>query len=464
MARYDGARVTLKRKTGTKLGAAALAIASMLAAASIGSRAPAQAVDDPAEPPSMGLNLPNDLTFLAPTDPTVHKATAIVNGTIITDTDVDQRLALVLAANGGRIAADERDRLKLQVLRNLIDETLEIQEAAANKIEVSKAEIDQTYARVANNFKRTPTTFASYLIEQGSSERSIKRQIEGELAWRRVLSRKVEPFINVGDEEVNAVMARLNASKGQQEYRIGEIFLSSTPETSATTRANADRIIQQVRGGGSFVAYARQFSEASTAAVGGDLGWVRAEQLPEQLAAVAQTLPTGQVSDAIAIPGGYSIIAVIDKRQVLTADPRDAVLALKQIALTFPKGTTEAQAGPKVESFANAMKTIGGCGKAEETARTLGGEVVDNDQVRIRDLPQQLQDLMVNLQIGQATPPFGSLDDGVRSLVLCGRDDPKDAGAPSREAIQSQMEEERVNRRARRYLRDLRRDAVVDYR
>jgi peptidyl-prolyl cis-trans isomerase SurA len=350
------------------------------------------------------------------------------------------------------------------VLRNLIDETLEIQEAAANKIEVSKAEIDQTYARVANNFKRTPTTFASYLIEQGSSERSIKRQIEGELAWRRVLSRKVEPFINVGDEEVNAVMARLNASKGQQEYRIGEIFLSSTPETSATTRANADRIIQQVRGGGSFVAYARQFSEASTAAVGGDLGWVRAEQLPEQLAAVAQTLPTGQVSDAIAIPGGYSIIAVIDKRQVLTADPRDAVLALKQIALTFPKGTTEAQAGPKVESFANAMKTIGGCGKAEETARTLGGEVVDNDQVRIRDLPQQLQDLMVNLQIGQATPPFGSLDDGVRSLVLCGRDDPKDAGAPSREAIQSQMEEERVNRRARRYLRDLRRDAVVDYR
>ena len=49
--------------------------------------------------------------------------------------------------------------------------------------------------------------------------------------------------------------------------------------------ANANRIIEQLRQGASFAGYARQYSEASTAAVGGDLGWVRPEQLPEQLAA-----------------------------------------------------------------------------------------------------------------------------------------------------------------------------------
>ncbi len=454
--------MTRTGKTGAKLSVAALAIAGAWIAAV--APAPAQSVEDPGESASMGLNLPTDVTIFGNSDPTLHKATAIINGTIITDTDVDQRLALVLAANGGKVEGDERDRLKLQVLRNLIDETLQIQEAAANKIEVSKAEIDQTFNRVAANFKRKPTEFAQYLAQQGSSERSIKRQIEGELAWRRVLGRKVEPFINVGEDEVNAVMARLNASKGQQEYRIGEIFLSTTPETSNDTRANAQRIVQQLRGGASFVAYARQFSEASTAAVGGDLGWVRGEQLPEQIAAAAAALETGQVSDPVAVPGGFSIVALIDKRQVLTADPRDAVLALKQIAVNFPQGMTQTQAAPKVEAFANALKTVAGCGKAEEVARLVGGEVVDNDQVRIRDLPPQLQEVMTNLQIGQATPPFGSLAEGVRSLVLCGRDDPKNAGAPSYDAIYSQMEEERVNRRARRYLRDLRRDAVVDYR
>ena len=51
----------------------------------------------------------------------------------------------------------------------------------------------------------------------------------------------------------------------------------------------------------------------------------------------------------------------------------------------------------------------------------------------------------------------------MRVLVVCGRDDPQSAGAPNAEQIQAQLEEERVNKRARIYLRDLRRDAVIEY-
>ena len=100
----------------------------------------------------------------------------------------------------------------------------------------------------------------------------------------------------------------------------------------------------------------------------------------------------------------------------------------------------------------------------EEIAAQIGADVVDNDQVRVRDLPMPLQEMLLNLQIGQATPPFGSQKEGVRVLVLCGRDDPQAAGDPSFDQIMAQLEEERVGRRAQRYLRDLRRDAVIDYR
>jgi peptidyl-prolyl cis-trans isomerase SurA len=324
--------------------------------------------------------------------------------------------------------------------------------------------VEQTYQRVAANFKKSPKAFSQFLREQGSSEASIKRQIQGENAWRRVLSRRVEPFVAVSDEEVNAIISRLNAAKGSNEFHVGEIFLSATPESMADASANAERIIDQIRKGASFPAYARQFSEASTAAVGGDLGWVRAEQLPEQLAAVVAGLSPGQISSPIPVPGGYSVILLIDKRQVLGTDPRDAILALKQLTIAFPAGMTQAQATPKVEAFARALQSLQGCGKANEVAATVGADVVNNDQIKVRDLPPQLQDLMLNLQVGQATPPFGSLADGVRALVLCGRDDPQPASGPSFEQIQSQIEQERVNRRAQRYLRDLRRDAVIEYR
>ncbi len=445
----------------SRLGKAAVMAGVLLAATT----AIAQSVgDDDDATPSVGLDLPKDLTVFGHSDPNVHKATAIVNGTIITDTDVDQRLALVVAANGGKIPEDEKERLRLQVLRNLIDETLQIQEARANDIKISKEEIQQTFERVSSNFKRTPNDFAAYLREKGSSEASIKRQIEGELSWNRLLRRRVEPFVSVSEEEVKAVIDRLNASKGAHEYHVAEIYLSATPDTQAQVLANAQRIVDQVRKGGSFVAYARQYSEASTAAVGGDLGWVRAGQLPEALAQAVQTLTNGQISDPISVPGGYSVIALVDQRQVLTSDARDAVLSLKQISITFPPNLTQTTAAPKVEAFAKAVQGIQGCGKVEEVASQIGAEVVQSDQVKVRDLPPALQTMLVNLSIGQATQPFGSLQEGIRSLVLCGRDDPQVSDGPSYDQIYNQMQEERVNRRAQRYLRDLRRDAVVDYR
>jgi peptidyl-prolyl cis-trans isomerase SurA len=409
------------------------------------------------------LNLPANPTVFGSAMPSVVKASAIVNGEVITQTDIDQRLALLAIANGGKIAPDEVERLRQQVLRNLIDETLQIQAAKAAEIEVTDADIDKTVARVAANVKQTPEQMADYLKANGSSMRSIRRQILGEISWRRLQSAKIESGISVGDEEVKAVIARLEASKGTEEYRVGEIYLSMNPGNEAQVMANATRILEQLRQGASFVGYARQFSEASTAAVGGDLGWVRPEQLPEPLAAAVRNLQPGQVSPPVRIPGGISIVAVQDKRKVLTADPRSAELSLKQISVGFPAGTTRESAEPIVARFAQAAQSIAGCGGAEAMAAQFNGEVVQSDGVKLRELPPALQEMMLPMQVGQSTRPFGSLEDGVRVLVICGRDE-VDPSLPTYDQVLASMNEERVNVRARRDLRDLRRDAIIDFR
>jgi peptidyl-prolyl cis-trans isomerase SurA len=414
------------------------------------------------EAPSAGLDIPENVVLFGKRDPNLRKATALVNGAVITETDIEQRLALVVLANGGKVGDEERDRLRLQVLRNLIDETLQIQAAASKDIRISREELNENFARVAANFKYTPENFAKYLAAQGSSDRSIKRQIEGEVAWNRLLRREVQPFVNVSEDEVNSTIDRLKADKGKDEYHIGEIFLRATPENSAQVEQNGKQILEQIKQGGSFQAYARQYSEASTAAVGGDLGWVRLPLLPAELATAAQQMAVGQVAGPIPIPGGFSILYLIDKRQVLTADPRDAVLSLKQLAVDFPPGTTPADAQKRANEFGEALRGLRGCGAVADIATKVGATVVEND-IQARNLPPQLQGILLQMQVGEATPPFGSAQEGVRALVLCGRDDPKDAGAPSFDQIMSQMEEERVNKRARTYLRDLRRDAVIDY-
>ncbi len=414
--------------------------------------------------PQAGLNIPEELTIFGKNDPNVRRATALVNGDIITGTDVDHRLALIVAANGGQVSDEERDRLRVQVLRNLIDETLQIQEAEANEITISQSEIEQTFNQVAQqNFKQDINAFDAYLRTKGSSTDTLKSQIKGELAWSRLLRRNIQPFINVGDDEVNSIIERLNASKGSTEYRIGEIYMSAAPEAAEQVSVNMRKILEQIRQGGSFVAYARQFSEASTAATGGDLGWVRPAQLPQALADAATQMQVGQVVGPIDVPGGFSILYLIDQRQILIADPRNAILSLKQLSISFAPGTTEAQATAQAATFAASTQNIKGCGAANEVAASIGAQVVDNDQVRLKDLPGPLQSTVAELPIGQASQPFGSVADGVRVLILCGRDDPQSAAAPSFDQIMSQLENERVNKRAQIYLRDLRRDAIIDY-
>jgi peptidyl-prolyl cis-trans isomerase SurA len=439
--------------------------AGIAAAAATSALAQQQANVPPPTKPSttQALRLPeNPQVFGAPI-PSVIKATAIVNGDVITQTDVDQRVALLSIANGTKIPPEELDNLRQQVLRNLIDETLEIQAAKDEKIDVKESEIDRTVQRVAQGVKMTPAQMTSYLETGGSSIRTLRRQIQGEIAWQRLQRAKIESSVVVGDDEVKAVLDKLNASKGTEEYRVGEIFLSATPATQSQILANANKILEQLKGGASFAGYARQYSEASTAAVGGDLGWVRPEQLPAALAETVKQMGPGTISNPIPVPGGFSILAVQDTRKILTRDPRDAVMSLKQVSISFPKGTSRQVAEPIVARFAEAARGVGGCGGAEKIATDFHAEVVQQDGVKMRDLPPALQQMMLNMQVGQATQPFGSLDEGVRTLVICGRDE-VDPSAPTYDEVYNQLNEDRVNSRSRRYLRDLRRDAIIEFR
>jgi peptidyl-prolyl cis-trans isomerase SurA len=436
-------------------------IAGSAIALGLASGAVAQDSQQPQANSTQSLKLPQNPQLFGNAMPSVVKATAIVNGDVITQTDIDQRLALLAIANGGQIPAEEVERLREQVLRNLIDETLEIQAAKAEKIDIKPSDIDKTVERVAGNVKKNSAQLAALLDANGSNIKSLRRQIEGEIAWQRLQHAKIE--VSVGDDEVKAVLDKLNASKGTEEYHVGEIFMSANPSNEAQVLDTMNKILVQLRNGASFAGYARQYSESSAKAVGGDLGWIRPEMLPASLADILRQMPAGAISNPIPNSGGYSIIAVQDTRKRGMPDPRDAILSLKQVSIAFPKGTKRESAEPVVSRFAEAAKSVGGCGGAEKLASEFHGDVVTSDGVKMRDLPPALQRLMVPMQVGQATQPFGSLEEGVRVLVICGRDE-VDQTAPTFDDVYNQINEERTNSRANRYLRDLRRDAVIEFR
>ena len=438
-------------------------IAGTFAALALAGGAAAQTVSDTTVPDA-ALNIPGNVQLYGEPPPNVYRPSATINGEIITATDIEQRFALVKLANRNvELSAEEAQRLRQQIFQNLIDEKLQIQEAIGNKIEIDEAAIEQQYARLAAQFRQSPDAFGKFLTAQGSSSNAIKQQIRGEFAWDRLLSRNVRSQTNVSTDEVEAIVTRMKEAKGTEEFQMSEVYISATSDTAKAVLQNAERIMEALQRGGSFPAYARQFSEASTAVVGGDLGWVRGAQLPPSMATVAAQMQPGQLVGPIEVPGGYSILLMVDRRQVLTADPRDATLSLKQISLTFGAGTSPARAADLAGQFAEKTRAIAGCGGADAVAAGLGATVVARDQIAMRSLPAPLQATLVNLQVGQTTQPFGSPTEGISVLVLCGRDVPNVDVTPNLAEIEERLLEEKINKRAQRYLRDLRRDAVIEY-
>ena len=342
--------------------------------------------------------------------------------TVITGTDVDQRVALIVAANDGKLDAGGA-RAAAPAGAAQPDRRDAADPGGQGQRDRDHARTRSTRASPASrsNFKRTPDADAR-LSARRSARPSARSSARSRASWpgSACSAASVEPFVNVGDEEVKAIIERLEGvARAPRNIRLGEIYLSATPETAGgrcSTTPAADRSSRCSRAAAVRISYARQFSEASTARGRrrSRLG-PRWRSCPTQLAPAAQEMQVGQVAGPIEMPGGFSILYLVDKRQVLTADPRDAVLSLKQMSIKLPRRARPRRRRPSRAGRVRQgdCRRSQGCGERRQGRRD--GRRRSGRQRRrcaIRDLPPRCRTSMLELQVGQATPPFGSLDGG----------------------------------------------------
>ncbi|GAB4137199.1 MAG: peptidylprolyl isomerase [Sphingomonadales bacterium] len=392
----------------------------------------------------------------------IMRAVAIVNEDVISVFDVDRRLSLVLASTGGRPSPQEVEQLRQQVLRGLVDEKLQMQEAREHDISIESQMLEGFFANIARNFNQTPEQFEKFLEENGTSRAALEEQIRVEAAWSELVQRRLEPQINIGDGEVEDVLQRLEESKGEFEYNLGEIFLSFSPENEGQVRLTATRIAERIKEGAPFEAFARQFSDSATAAVGGDMGWLAESQLNADIRLAVRDMRVNAVSEPLRTAGGYQILYLRDRRRILSADPLDQQFRLKQIFWAAEGGEAQDKA-PMVADLRRRLPATIACDEVEQLAERL--EATQSGELgvlRLRDLPPELRQQVEGLEAGDIAPPI-AFPAGVRALVVCETREPQ-VRPPTYDDIYDQLSQQRLSMMARRYLRDLRRDAIVDYR
>ena len=435
------------RRMAAGLPGIALALAVLAALFPLGARAQA---------PTQGTeNAPGGIP---------QRIVALVNDEPISAYDVVQRLRLTLASIGGVKDEEQFARLQQQVIRNMVDDKLKLQEAAKFDIKVTDKDAEEAFRRQAANFRLTPEQFEAYLARLGIEKQAYLDQMKPEIAWQQLVEGRLGPFAAVSREEAEAELERLKASVGEPQYHLSEIYLIvDNPAREAQVRDTARRLVEQLREGADFAAVARQFSQSASAAAGGDMGWVTAEQLPAALADAVARLDVGEISEPIRHGGGITILKLNDRRKMLEPDPLDAEIELAQIVLPVDANTSEQELVAIVDKVEALAPQMTDCAKIPEYAAALGAKDHGSlGRLTLRDLPADLRRLLVDLPVGHATKPVRS-EDGMRLFFVCDRRQPE-VHMPTLDEIIARLEDQKLAMMARRYLRDLRRNAIIDYR
>ncbi|MFQ5468109.1 MAG: peptidylprolyl isomerase, partial [Kiloniellaceae bacterium] len=297
------------------------------------------------------------------------RAAAVVNDEVVSVLDVKMRLRLTVMSSGLKDTPELRQRVMRRVLRNLIDERLQAQEAKRLDIAVTDKEVDDALGQLARRNKMPLKRFLSYLQQRGVLVEAMRDQVRAQLTWQALVARRLRPSVQITDEEVNEVAEQVRADSGSMLWQISEIVLTSDGQTTdAEVRRNAERLLRQLRTGAKFGALARQFSESATAPRGGDVGWVNAAQLPEEIAAVLAAMKPGTVSGPIRTLDGYHIVLLRKQRQSTAGE---VILDLNQVFFPIPKGADAAARNQAMAAAAEARGKLNGCQDIDATARAL---------------------------------------------------------------------------------------------
>ncbi len=355
---------------------------------------------------------------------------ADVNGEPVSNLDVEKRINLISSLFGTK---DGRE-LKLQILKQLIDEIIIINEARRLNIELSSEELNNaTILFLIQNFKIKTDKVDQYVKKYNIDLNLLKKQIEGQLLWGKIIETRIVPFINVGDKEVSD--AREQIEKPDYLIMLQEFIVPNRRDESVYS--TVEDLVKKLRNdSNNFVPESTIKMRKTT---------VNLNQLKGNLKGILERLETGDVAGPVNLSEGYSIIKVIDKVQLDYA-LLESTLELKQIIVKDSE-----------DLLNNLKKQKVNCLNFDELASNLKLLNSKEFKIKVRSLNPHLQALFSKIGMDEIVE---LRENGTtRLMMLCGiKNNTVDI-----EAVKRQIYQQKIMTQTNLLLEVMRKNVAVSY-
>mgnify|MGYP001159362110 CR=1 FL=1 len=253
----------------------------------------------------------------------VDRILAIVNDTLITQSDLNNTFAPVKKKIEASLSGEEREKTLMEareaILNRMIDSILIEQEAAKLGITVQDEEVTGTVKNILSQKNLTLDDFEKILEKEGMSLDAYKKEVKEQMTRSRVIRRELRSAIAVSEEEIGEYYTKHRAEyEGQTAVRLRQIVLffpdNDDEGMKGKIKTDMEAILKRLKSGEPFEKLASQFSQAPTARDGGDIGFVERGVMNPDMEQIAFSMEPGQISGIIESTTGLSIITVTEKR------------------------------------------------------------------------------------------------------------------------------------------------------
>jgi peptidyl-prolyl cis-trans isomerase SurA len=249
----------------------------------------------------------------------VDKIIAVVNESVITQSDYDKRLnGIKQQFEASHQSLPKADELKQKILDGLIYTELQLQLAKRNNITASEADVDAAIASIAKNNKLTVAQLRQQIQQhEGISYQAFRAQIREQMTISRVEQNFLGKDINVTDQEVDAILKNPpKMAASPTEYHVADILIDlpeqPTADQTKAAKKLAAELQKQLRSSTDIAALVQKNNSDAQPVHNNDLGWRTIEAMPTLFAQPVAKMHAGEVAGPLAAPNGLHVIKVTE--------------------------------------------------------------------------------------------------------------------------------------------------------
>ncbi|MFT7433223.1 MAG: peptidyl-prolyl cis-trans isomerase SurA [Alphaproteobacteria bacterium] len=410
----------------------------------------------------------NGVATAAINQKSTDRVIAVVSGSVITQQDLDQRFELIKRQLRQKIPQEQLKNIYNKTLNDLVNEEVQRQYAAQQGIVVSDSEIDLAIAEIE---KRNNMTHGAFFNLANGLVDTAKAKIAASLMRQKIVDKKLRPRVTVSKGEIDRLLANINNGKNNWEKEVYQIFIAHAKGTSnKKMEKHVSNIYNKFQSDEvDFHSLAEAFGEETSSKEGKDgyLGWYGAGELSPALDDALVTLEKGHISKPISTPNGWHILYVanVKKTKEFSSEPITEYKLFKyQVNLL---GAQDKQA--LEDLFNKEIKGMELLGDIEEMTQRHEDNLQNKGSgdlgwIPLEELPEASQKEIEDMDINDFTPVIKE-DEILTVYHLSDKRDvlPKQLQI-YRNRLQGRIMSNRLELAAKRFVRDLRRQAYVELR